>query len=77
MDSDMKEIFNKALAKAQFEMENTLYNGLIAEHAGEMDVEGYMQLTALISAFNRRGVSTKIVFDAIKEAFAKEGGTDE
>lgn len=74
-DFNAMDAFSELLAKARFQMENDLYNGLIAEHADEMDVETYMQIQAIISAFNKRGVSTKVVFDAMSEATG--GGTDE
>lgn len=74
---DIEKMMQEAMKKAMFLMENNLYNGLIAENAGEMDVDTYMQLQSIIAAFNKRGVSTKVVLDAFKEAFVKGGAADE
>lgn len=68
-----RDAINGIFAKVRFQMENELYNGMIAEHAGEMDVEEYTQLVTVISAFNKHGVSTKTLFDIMKELSATGG----
>lgn len=72
---DFEKMMQEAMQKTMFQMENNLYNDLIAEIAGSMDAETYMHLQNIIAAFNKRGVSTKVVFEVLKEAFG--GGMDE
>ena len=69
------EDINDLFAKVRFQMENDIYNNLIAEQANEFDATTFMQMQSIIAAFNKRGVSTKVVLDAFKEALG--GGTDE
>ena len=73
--------FDKMMKRAMFDAENNLYGGLIAKGIEAMgdtfDMDGYMQLQSVIAAFNRRGVSTRILFEVIMEVFGKDGGTDE
>jgi len=72
--------FEEMMKQAMFNMENDLYGSLIAnavEIMGDkVDVEGYMLFQSIIAAFNKRGVSTRILFEVIMEVFGK-GGTDE
>lgn len=63
------------MSKIKFDFENNILNALIARQADNMDAETYMQLQSIISAFNKRGVSTKTVFEAFMEAVG--GGTNE
>lgn len=71
--SSLEKYFD--MSKFKFDMENNLLNALIAKEANDMDAETYMHLQNVISAFNKRGVSTKTVFEAFTEAFG--GGKDE
>lgn len=71
--SSLEKYFD--MSKIKFDMENNLINALIAKEANDMDAEAYMYLQNVISAFNKRGVSTKTVFEAFVEAFG--GGSDE
>lgn len=71
--SSLEKYFD--MSKIKFDMENNLFNALIAQQAGNMDVESYMALQNIIHAFNKRGVSTKITVEALIEAFG--GGANE
>ena len=72
---DFEKMMRENLQKALFNMENDLYNGFLAENAGEIDAETFVQIQSLVATFNRHGVSTKVVFDVFREAFG--GGTNE
>ena len=74
-DFDARDAINGMFAGLRFQMENDIYNNLIAEQANEFDATTFMQMQSIIAAFNKRGVSTKVVLDAFKEALG--GGTDE
>lgn len=76
-DFDARNAISGMFAGLRFQMENELYNGIIESQAGEMDVEQYTELINFISAFNKHGVSTKTLFDVMKELSANRGGTDE
>lgn len=76
-DFNAMDAFSEILAKARFQAENELFNGIIESQAGEMDVEEYTALINFISVFNKHGVSTKTLFDVMKELSANGGGTDE
>ena len=74
--------FDAMMRQSMFNMENNLYGSLIAKAIEAMgddafDLDGYMQLQSFIAAFNRRGVSTRILFEVIMEVFGGAGGTDE
>lgn len=72
---DFNKMMAEAMKQVMFQAENRVFNTLIAENAGDMDATTYMQVQNIIAAFNRRGVSTKIVLDVFKEAFG--GGANE
>lgn len=76
-DFDARDAINGMFAGLRFQMENELYNGVIAEQAGEMDVAQYTELVNFVAAFNKHGVSTKTLFDVMKELNENRGGTDE
>lgn len=67
----------EALLKRYFEnMEDKLYNSLIEQVIGDTDSEVGKATLAVIRAFNRRGVSSRVVFEAVMDA-AKELKKDE
>lgn len=74
---DFEQMMTEAMRSAAFSIENDVYNRLIAENSGNMDMDTYMHVQSIIAAFNKRGVSTRIVLDALKEAAAKGGAADE
>lgn len=76
-DFNAMDAFSELLAKARFQAENEVFNGMIEAHAEEMDVEAYTQLVNFISAFNKHGVSTKTLFDVMNELNANRGVANE
>lgn len=72
--------FEAMMKQTMFNMENNLYGDLMAKGIEAMgdkvDVEDYVQFQSFIAAFNKRGVSTRILFEVIMEVFGK-GGADE
>ena len=67
----------EALMKRYFQnMEDKQYNGLIELMIGDPDSEVGKATLAVIHALNRRGVSSRIVFEAVMDA-AKELKKDE
>lgn len=73
--------FEAMMKQAMFNMENDLYSDLfnkaIETMGADLDVDGYMQFQAIISAFNKRGVSNRVLFEVIMEVFGKGGGADD
>lgn len=67
----------EALMKRYFQnMEDKLYNGLIENMIGDTDSEVGKATLAVIRAFNRHGVSSRVVFEAVMDA-SKELEKDE
>jgi len=73
--------FEAMMKQAMFNMENDVYGKLFSnaiEQMGlDMDVNGYMQFQSIVAAFNKRGVSSRILFEVIMEVFGNGGGTNE
>lgn len=73
--------FDAMMKQALFDMENNLYGGLFAKAAemmgDKLGMDDYMHIQDIIVAFNKRGVSTSILFEVIMEVAGKDGGTDE
>ena len=71
--------YDALIKNATFNMENRLYGSMIAKalEVGNVDVDDYMQFQSIVAAFNKRGVSTRILFEVIMEVFGKVGDSDE
>lgn len=68
---DFQELLNQAMAN----MENDIYNNLLKKACCD-DGKAMKAGLAFIRAMNRRGVSSKVMFDAMLEV-AKETKKDE
>lgn len=71
--------YDALIKKSMFDMENRLYGSMLAKavEGANVDVDDYMQLQSIVAAFNKRGVSTRILFEVIMEVFGKVGDSDE
>ena len=73
--------FEAMMKQAMFNMENNLYGDLfnkaIEQMGADLDVDSYMQFQSIVAAFNKRGVSNRVLFEVITEVFGKGGKTDE
>lgn len=73
---DYMKDFEALMKQAMQNMEDKLYNGLLEQMIGDTDSEAGKATLAVIRAFNRRGVSSRVVFEAVMDA-SKELKKDE
>ena len=64
---DYMQNFEELLKQAMRNMEDKLYNNLMETIAGDPDDEANKAAFAFIHALNRRGVSSKVIYEAIMD----------
>ena len=73
---DYTKDFTTILQEAMQGLENDIYNSMFAQMAGGADDDVNKAAMGFFRALNRRGVSSRVIFEALKDAMKDERRND-